>query len=464
MKARHSKGKKSSSQMEISAPLSCEHVVNVRVDDSGAFDNVPEEMAKYIPKSQVKGTVRNEDIPEHMRPMAGKDLKMFVITSPQKVTQKVHVSVDPESVTGLGGLPQWMEEQLLKGGISKQQVLSHPDQVVQVLNFMNKQSKEVSGGSAPASPSREAEPATPPAPKSPPPSSAEEWIETVDPKTFLCDIVQIGAGGTSTVFKAKMKDTGDVVAVKAVDLAKNERSVIQNEIRVQRELNDRNIVRIFRVCESKGWLYIVMEYIDGATLTDILTVSNCVEPHIAFFVREVLQALRAIHASNKIHRDIKSDNVLVSQAGDVKLADFGYTAQLDSSASKRKTVCGTPYWMAPELIQGLDYGKEVDIWSLGILCLELAEGAPPYLDEQPMRALYLIVTSGVGGLKDKSEWSPEFNDFVDSCLKTEPGQRPTAEQLLKHPFLQKACRVQDIIALLQFSLRERAKLSEATPF
>ena len=461
-KPRFSKGRKSASQMQISAPLSCEHVVSVRKDHTGAFENVPEEMAKYIPKSQIKGTIRNEDIPEQMLPMAGKDLKTFVITSPQKVTQKVHVSVDPESSTGLGGLPTWMEEQLLRGGLSKQQILSHPDQVVQVINFMNNQSKSSPKPSSPPPEESHAPTAPTPPPETKP--DKESFAEEVDPKTFLSDIVQIGAGGTSTVFRARSKEDGTVVAVKAVDLMKNDRSVIENEIRAQRELFDPNIVSVYRVCESRGWLYIVMEYIDGATLTDILTVSNCVEPHIAFFVREILQGLRAIHKSNKIHRDIKSDNVLVSKTGEVKLADFGYTAQLATPETKRRTVCGTPYWMAPELIQGLEYGKEVDIWSLGILCLELAEGAPPYLDEQPLRALYLIVTAGVDGLTNKADWSPEFNNFVDSCLAVDPHNRPTAEELLTHPFLQKACTTADIIALLEFSLREREKMAEATPF
>jgi p21-activated kinase 1 len=216
-------------------------------------------------------------------------------------------------------------------------------------------------------------------------------------------------------------------------------------------------VQILRVLQHENWLYIVMEFVDGGTLTDILTTCNCVESHIAFVLREVLAGLAYLHAADMIHRDIKSDNVLVTTDGRVKLADFGYTAQLTSSQDRRKTVCGTPYWMAPELIQGMPYGREIDIWSLGIMAIELAEGSPPYLAEPPGRALYLIVLQGVPGLTNRGEWSSEFNDFVDACLSRDPAARPTADALLRHPFLGKACRVIDMIALQQFAHSEKLK-------
>jgi p21-activated kinase 1 len=270
-------------------------------------------------------------------------------------------------------------------------------------------------------------------------------------------MTQVGSGGTSTVYKGRMMATGQMVAVKAINLAEQEREVIENEVQLQHELKHPNVVQVERALLVDNWLYIVMEFMDGGTLTDILTMCNCTEAHIAFILREVLAALTVLHDSDKIHRDIKSDNVLVSTAGAVKLADFGYTAQLKNAADRRKTICGTPYWMAPELIQGMPYGKEVDIWSLGIMCLELAEGAPPYLQEVPGRALYLIVLQGVPGLANKSEWSSEFNDFVDRCLAREPDQRPSAAALAQHPFIKKACRVVDIVALQQFAAAEKAR-------
>jgi p21-activated kinase 1 len=207
-----------------------------------------------------------------------------------------------------------------------------------------------------------------------------------------------------------------------------------------------------------------MEYIDGGALTDIVTLCDCCEEHIAYVLRGVLKALSVIHRANLIHRDIKSDNVLITKSGGVKLSDFGFTAQLGTSKEKRKTACGTPYWMAPEVIQSLPYGKEVDIWSLGIMGLELAEGAPPYLSEPPAKALYMIVVDGVPGLSKKSDWSREFNTFISSCLEKDASKRPTADQLLEHPFLKKACTPQEMAELHRFAAQARAKGSSSSDF
>ena len=347
---------------------------------------------------------------------------------------------------GLVGLPEWMERQLKGSGINKQQVMENPKEVIQVMNFMSKQNINNTNTKPIAK-------TTPDVAKPP----EKNKIPNIDPKTFLKDIEQIGSGGTSTVFKARNIEDNQVVAVKAIDLAHNERNVIENEVEVQKSLINENIVKIYRVVESRNWLYIVMEYIDGGTLTDILTICTLTEENIAYFVKKILQALVLIHKQQKIHRDIKSDNILVSLEGDVKIADFGYTAQLRDSGAKRKTICGTPYWMAPELIQGMEYSYEVDIWSLGILCIEMADGAPPYLDEPPMRALYLIVVNGVSGLSDKSQWSPIFNNFCDCCLEKDPTKRPSAEKLLKHPFLNKTSTKKEISNITKFALEEKKK-------
>ncbi|OHT15455.1 Serine/threonine-protein kinase pakC [Tritrichomonas foetus] len=427
--------------------MAVEHVVGVTRDDkTGNFDNVPESIMQRIGKEKVKNVVKDEDIPDGMRPIEITGDK-FLISSPQSVKHEIHVSMNSE--TGFEGLPDWMEKQLMKSGINKQQVIDHPDAVLQVMNFINAK------GNASVPP--------PDKPSSKP--SGKCQIEAINPKTFLTEIKQIGSGGTSTVFRAKMAPSNKLVAVKAIDLEQNEREIIENEVQVQRELHHPNIVEIYRVVEDQSWLYICMEYVDGGSLTDIVTICTMTEAHIAHIVREVLQGLVLIHNSKKIHRDIKSDNILICQDGSVKLADFGYTAQLRSNNEKRRTVCGTPYWMAPELIQGYEYGVEVDIWSLGIMCIEMAEGAPPYLDEQPMRALYLIVVNGVKGLSDRDFWSKEFNNFVDSCLKVEPAKRPSAEALLKHPFISKACSKEEIAELNMFTLNEKAKKDSASgPF
>ncbi|KAK8878067.1 hypothetical protein M9Y10_004830 [Tritrichomonas musculus] len=503
------KGKKKAFQQElqIGAPLKVEHVVQITTN-SGKYQNVPESIVKKFSSDQIdqSSIIKDSKIPANMRPKEISNPKKLIITGPQSFKHEIHVSKD--SATGFIGLPDWMEKKLKMSGIKKQEVIDHPNEVIQVMNFVNK-NVNVSENSTQADPTRQnplrssnkkskndsvntkkpdqdpkpEEPNTPSKSDSKPKSKTPEQastpqeekvsntvvqhstVENVDPKTFLSDIVQIGSGGTSTVFKAKMAPDNKIVAVKAIDLDANERDIIQNEVDVQSALHNKNIVQIYRVVENQDWLYICMEYIDGGPLTDIVTICTMTEQQMAFIIREVLSALAVIHDSQKIHRDIKSDNILVSLDGSVKLADFGYTAQLANKNEKRKTVCGTPYWMAPELIQGYEYGTEVDIWSLGIMCIEMAEGVPPYLDEQPMRALYLIVVNGVKGLSDRDNWSSEFNDLIDSCLQVDPSKRPTAHALLEHPFLKKACPQSEIADLNKFAIEEkRKKDSSSAPF
>jgi serine/threonine protein kinase len=152
-----------------------------------------------------------------------------------------------------------------------------------------------------------------------------------------------------------------------------------------------------------------------------------------------LRALRYIHRSHRIHRDIKSDNILLNSKGEVKIADFGYAAQLTEEKNKRRTVVGTPYWMAPELIRGHDYGTKVDIWSTGIMLMEMIEGEPPYLEYPPLRALFLITTKGIPPIQKPDLFSNDLIDFYDKCLEKDVDKRPEADYLLEHPFLRRAC-------------------------
>ena len=156
---------------------------------------------------------------------------------------------------------------------------------------------------------------------------------------------------------------------------------------------------------------------------------------IAYILREALQGLKSLHQEFRIHRDVKSDNLLVSADGEVKLADFGYAAQLTTARNQRTTTAGTPCWMAPELVSGTKYGTAVDVWSLGIVAIELAEGKTPHAGESTFKVLFLIASEPAPRLAQPQRWSPSFVSFVERCLDKDPTQRDNAADLLEHPFL-----------------------------
>jgi serine/threonine protein kinase len=194
-----------------------------------------------------------------------------------------------------------------------------------------------------------------------------------------------------------------------------------------------------------------MELLTAGPLTGLLQEFRLAEDQAACICRGILEALQLLHRENIIHRDLKSDNVLVSKTdGVVKLIDFGYSARVHGGASRRRTLIGTPYWMAPEIIKQEPYGTGVDIWSLGILLLEVIEGQPPYINEEPLRALYLIAANGQPSLSSEElrGGSPELLDFIKQCLCLDQKRRPTASDLLRHPFIGRAAPSEDLIYLL----------------
>nr|AAL58842.1 PAK1 kinase [Cryptococcus neoformans var. neoformans] len=256
-----------------------------------------------------------------------------------------------------------------------------------------------------------------------------------DPNLVYKNFRKIGQGASAGVYTAIDRQTLPV-AIKQMSLEKQpKQDLIINEILVMRESAHPNIVNFKDSYLWQGDLWVVMEYMEGGSLTDVVTAHCMSEAQIASVSREVCEGLRHLHSKGVIHRDIKSDNILLSLNGDVKLTDFGFCARIaDPTTTKRTTMVGTPYWMAPEVVLRKEYGPNVDIWSLGILAIEMLEGEPPYLTENPVRALYLIATNGTPKIKDWDKLSTVFRDYFKVTLQVDPAKRPTAAAILKHEF------------------------------
>ncbi|XP_039914431.1 serine/threonine-protein kinase PAK 3-like [Hirundo rustica] len=292
-------------------------------------------------------------------------------------------------------------------------------------------------------------------------SEEQNWIEEEslrklrsivsvgNPVTKYVGLEKIAKGGYGTVYTATDTATGGVVAIKQVSLHKQpQKELIVNELLVVRDNKHPNIVNYLDSYLVEDKLWIIMEYMDGGSLSSVVKEVQMTEGEMAAICQECLQALNFLHSNLVIHRDVKSENILLGMDGSVKLADFGLCAQMTSEQSKRNSLVGTAHWMAPEYVNKDAYGAKVDIWSFGIVVIEMLQGEPPYSNEIPLKALDLVAKKGVPKLENAEQLSAVFQDFLNCCLQTDEDTRWSAEQLLQHPFLLSAKPLSSLTPLI----------------
>ncbi|CAG7826404.1 unnamed protein product, partial [Allacma fusca] len=283
-----------------------------------------------------------------------------------------------------------------------------------------------------------------------------------DPRENLDNFIKIGEGSTGIVCIATDRTTRRQVAVKKMDLRKQQRrELLFNEVVIMRDYHHPNIVEMYDSFLVDDELWVVMEYLEGGALTDIVTHARMDEEQIATVCKQCLKALAYLHSQGVIHRDIKSDSILLAADGRVKLSDFGFCAQVSQELPKRKSLVGTPYWMSPEVISRLPYGPEVDIWSMGIMVIEMVDGEPPFFNEPPLQAMRRIRDMPPPKLKNTHKISTRLHGFLERMLVRDPSQRATAAELLQHPFLREAGPPSVLVPLMQNL--NRAMLSMPNP-
>ncbi|KAG7286089.1 Serine/threonine-protein kinase 4 [Staphylotrichum longicolle] len=279
-----------------------------------------------------------------------------------------------------------------------------------------------------------------------------------DPREVYRGFTKIGQGASGGVYTGHERGTNRLVAIKQMNLEQQpKKDLIINEILVMKESSHPNIVNFIDSYLCTGELWVVMEFMEGGSLTDVVTFNIMTEGQIASVCRETLRGLQHLHSKGVIHRDIKSDNILLSMEGNIKLTDFGFCATINEAQNKRTTMVGTPYWMAPEVVTRKEYGRKVDIWSLGIMAIEMIEGEPPYLTESPLRALWLIATNGTPQIKNEQELSPVFRDFLYFALKVDPEKRASAHDLLRHEFMKQCVDLSTLAPLVRAAREARAQ-------
>ena len=259
-----------------------------------------------------------------------------------------------------------------------------------------------------------------------------------DPVTQLEVMHQIGDGSYGEVYKARQKSTGKIFAVKKIYV--NDKQTLEGclrEIQILSSCRSEFIVKYVCTYHKENQLWIVMEYCEFGSLKKIIRARKHPfrENMISAILYSVLKGISYIHSLKMIHRDIKADNILVGEQGHVKISDFGVSTKLLSTYGCANSISGSPYWMSPESLQNESYTSKTDIWSLGITSIELAEGHPPYHNKLPYMVMELIKHKPAQNLTSPYLYSEEFQNFVKMCLTIDTDERPTADDLLDHPFV-----------------------------
>jgi len=359
--------------------------------------------------------------------------KLSPCSEPINVTHKVHVV---KEVDGFLGLPEDWARILKESGISAQDVRDNPEEALQVLDYVenSKNNNETPQRTLPDTLNL--------------PNERELLSEEDVTLKYTID-KKIGQGAFGEVFVGHDTLTGRPVAIKKMKLTNKNRENLLMEVYVQKTSKHANIVEFIDAHKADDKIWVALEYMGEGNLTNVIDSRiRLRECHIAYILREVLQGLKYLHSMHRIHRDIKSDNVLLGTKGEIKLADFGFAAQMTKDRRTRSTLIGTPYWMAPELISGSENGEGVDVWSLGIVLYELLEGHPPYIDIPGTKALFLIMAHGIPPLRNPERFSSCIKDFLEQCLTKDVSMRAASDDLLKHSLLQKACTPEEFISHL----------------
>lgn len=291
-----------------------------------------------------------------------------------------------------------------------------------------------------------------------------ELCSQEDPTKRFKKMVKIGEGSFGTVFVAVDSVTKNRVAVKKMTITKKNRYHLETELDLHMTSSDHpNVVPIlmsYIVQDSKRYeVWAVLEFLENGSLTETLTTLDMKEPDIAYVCKEVAAALSWLHSRNLVHRDIKSDNILLGVRGEVKLADFGLAIELVKGAEKRRSVLGTPFWMSPEIINGKDYDDRVDIWALGVTTIEMMNKTPPYSNYPKTKALFLITSQGVplSSLASQGKWSPQALDWLAKCLTYDMVKRPNVWTLAEHAFLDTSSSKEDFVRRVIVPMQGKVK-------